>query len=223
MVQRIQSVSWNNRPPLQHELKHLINKCKQEWVDEYICNADIWEVATWRHRRCSLAIPALKDDSGTLHYGHQEMSNLLSSCFFAEPNIIPLRFHNDPAPCPPREFVNFSMEEIEHLLKETKNSSAPGESGIGYLLLKRAWPHIDTRLTAIFTACLRTGYHPVCWKSATVVVIPKPNKSDYSSPKAHRPISLLKTMSKLLETAITKRFQHDIIAHNLIPTIQFGS
>ena len=29
-------------------------------------------------------------------------------------------------------------------------------------------------------------------------------------------------MSKLLEKAIAKRFQHDIITHNLIPTIQFG-
>ena len=222
LVRRIQEAPREEHPPLQRELKCLIKSSKKEWADEYICNADVWEVAAWRHGRHSASIPALKDNNGTLQYGHQEMANLLSARFFAEPNVIPTQFLDNPEPRPPRPFIEFSTEEIERLLKETKNSSALGESGIGYLLLKRAWPHIDYRLTTIFTACLRLGYHPVWWKSASVVVIPKPNKSDYSSLKAHRPMSLLECMSKLLEKAIAKRFQHDIVTHNLVPTIQFG-
>ena len=59
------------------------------------------------------------------------------------------------------------------------------------------------------------------WKEAKVVVIPKPDKADYSAPKAHRPISLLETMSKLLEKAIAKRFQFDLVKHELVPTIRF--
>ena len=55
-----------------------------------------------------------------------------------------------------------------------------------------------------------------------MVAIPKPDKPDYSHAKAHRPISLLETMSKLLEKAVAKRFQHDIVKHELIPTNQFG-
>jgi hypothetical protein len=54
------------------------------------------------------------------------------------------------------------------------------------------------------------------------VVIPKPDKPDYSLPKAHRPISLLKTMSKLLEKAVAKRMQHDIVKYELIQANQFG-
>jgi hypothetical protein len=54
------------------------------------------------------------------------------------------------------------------------------------------------------------------------VAIPKPDKLDYSLPKAHRPISLLETMSKLLEKAVTKRMQHDIVKHELIHANQFG-
>ena len=54
------------------------------------------------------------------------------------------------------------------------------------------------------------------------MVIPKPDKPDYSYAKAHCPISLLKTMSKLMEKAVAKRMQHDIVAHELIPTTQFG-
>ena len=221
LVTRIQAAAREDRPPLQRELKRLIRKSKREWADEYIANAEVWEVAAWRHGRRSSAIPALKDNNGTLRYGHEEMADLLSDRFFAKSNIIPLRFPDDPPPRPPRPFTDFSTEEIERLLKDTKNSSAPGESGIGYLLLKKAWPHIDVLLTSIYTACLRLGYHPVRWKSATVVVIPKPNKSDYSSPKAHRPISLLETMSKLLEKAIAKRFQHHLLS--LVPPPSLGS
>ena len=54
-----------------------------------------------------------------------------------------------------------------------------------------------------------------------VVVIPKPDKPDYSVAKAHRPISLLETLSKLLEKAVAKQFQHDIVEHELVPSTQF--
>jgi hypothetical protein len=81
---------------------------------------------------------------------------------------------------------------------------------------------MDELLTNIFTACISLQYHPTRWKEAVVVVIPKPGKTDYSQAKAHRPISLLETMSKLMEKAIAKHFQHDIVKHELIPTNQFG-
>lgn len=129
-----------------------------------------------------------------------------------------------PTTHPPTQpgLLSTSQDEINLQLKATKNSFASGESGIGYLLLKRAWPHIKHILVPLYSACVHQGYHPVRWKSATVIVIPKPNKSDYSSAKAHRPISLLETMSKLLEKAIAKCMQHEIVTHDLVPTIQYG-
>ena len=77
-------------------------------------------------------------------------------------------------------------------------------------------------LANIFTACVRLAHHPPRWKEAKVVVIPKPDKADYSLAKAHCPISLLEAMSKFMEKAIAKRMQHDIVAHELIPANQFG-
>jgi hypothetical protein len=55
-----------------------------------------------------------------------------------------------------------------------------------------------------------------------VVVIPKADKPDYSAAKVYQPISLLENLSKLLEKAVAKRFQHDIVTHELIPSTQFG-
>ena len=220
-VQNIQLAAEEDHPPLRLTLKKLFRRIKCEWADEYITNADVWEVTAWRHGRCSALILALKDSNGTLQYGHQAMANLLSEHFFAEPNVIPMSFPDVLPPRPTRTFIDFSEDEIKRQLKETKNTSSPGESGIRYLLLKCAWLHISHILTPLYSACVRLGYHPMCWKSATVVVIPKPNKSDYSSAKAHQPISLLETMSKLLEKAIAKQVQHEIVQHDLVPTIQF--
>ena len=115
------------------------------------------------------------------------------------------------------------------MLMETSNSSAPGFSGIGYQLLKQAcvgwdkvWEGLSGTLISVYNACLSLGHHPAIWKQAMVTVIPKPDKPDYTRAKAHHPISLLETMSKLLEKIIAKRMQHEIVAHELIPTNQFG-
>jgi hypothetical protein len=55
---------------------------------------------------------------------------------------------------------------------------------------------------------LFTGVHP--WKHAMVIILNKPNKLDYSQPKAYRPISLLECSAKLMEKIIAKRVNKDI-------------
>jgi hypothetical protein len=48
-------------------------------------------------------------------------------------------------------------------------------------------------------ACLLTGVWPDEFKVSITVVIPKPGKPSYDTPKSFRPIVLLNTMGKLLE------------------------
>ena len=158
-----------------------------------------------------------------MHYDHHEMADMLAEHFFAlDKGPIPTRFKDDPEDRAERPHKELNKEELERLLKETSNSSAPGSSGIGWLLIKKAWPVIDEVLTSVYNACLTLGHHPSRWKEATVVVIPKLDKPDYSVAKAHRPISLLETLSKLLEKAVAKRFQHKIVEHELVLSAQFG-
>src|SRR6266852_2055496 len=56
-----------------------------------------------------------------------------------------------------------------------------------------------------------------------IAVVPKPDKSDYSLPKSYRPVALLECLDKLLEKVITQRILHNVGAHNLVPTNQFGA
>ena len=146
-----------------------------------------------------------------MHFDHAEIADMLAERFFAEQqNPIPTRFSDDPETQPTRPFFPLSEEELHRQLKETSNVSAPGSSGIGWIILKKAWPIRSTNLTDITNACLTLGYQPARWKEATVVVIPKPDKSDYSAAKAHRPISLFETMSKLLEKTVAKHLQQTL-------------
>lgn len=204
-------------------LKHTVRVSKCEWADRYITTTNVWEVATWRHGRKQNRIPALRGPDGELHFEHNTMMDLLADRFFAKDlGTIPTTFVDDPPSRPTHPFMPIMKEEAFALLHQTKNSSAPGSSGIGWDLLKQGWPHIEDALTAVFNTCITLGYHPHTWKSAVVVVIPKPDKPDYTLLKAHSPISLLETMSKLLEKVIAQRFQHDLVELELVSTTQFG-
>ena len=118
-------------------LKKAVKTAKCNWADQYITTTNIWEVAAWRHGRRSSHIPALIGSNGHLTFDHEEMAGLLSTWFFAEDSSdIPIKFTDDPEPHKTRPFHAFKEGELEEMLKQTKNNSAPGTSGIGWSLLK---------------------------------------------------------------------------------------
>jgi hypothetical protein len=208
---------------LNQQLKQVTRWAKREWANEYITVANVWEVAAWRHRRQSSHIAALRTADSSLLFNHETMAGTLSEQFFTEDRgAIPTCFSDDPPPREARPFHPFGEDKPFALLKVATNKSAPGGSGIGWDLMKKGWSHMSELLTNVYNACISLGHHPTRWKEAMVVVIPKVDKPDYSAAKAYQPISLLKNLSKLLEKAVAKRFQHDIVTHELIPTNQLG-
>ena len=211
-------------------LKKAVHKAKHMWADSKITSSNVWEVAAWRHGRRMTIIPALKGEEDELVYNHKDMANILSKRFFAkDTGQVPLDLPDDPEPREVWEHVPITEQETLKMLMEMSNSSAPGFSGIGYQLLKQAclgwdkvWEGLSATLISIYNACLSLGHHPAIWKQATFMVIPKADQPDYTHAKTHHSISLLETMSKLLEKIIAKHMQHKIMAHELIPTNQFG-
>ena len=71
--------------------------------------------------------------------------------------------------------------------------------------------------------CLELGYWPSHFKTLTTIVILKPNKLSYDSPKSFRPIILLNTLGKLIEKVIGNRLQFHTISNNFIYQSQLGS
>ena len=58
---------------------------------------------------------------------------------------------------------------------------------------------------------------------ARIVPLKKPNKPDYRLARAWRPISLLVTLGKILESVIAERISYVAKTYNLLPGNYFGA
>jgi len=98
---------------------------------------------------------------------------------------------------------------IKAAIWRIKPSSAPGADGITAGILRKAWPALQELIIKLFGLCVSNGIFPECWKAATLVLIPKPGKIDASMTKSYRPISLLPTLGKALETIIIQNINDE--------------
>jgi len=57
-------------------------------------------------------------------------------------------------------------------------------------------------MMALMQKCLETGYHPKAWCKAIAVALGKPNKPNYSNPRAYQLIMLLECLGKVLKKVI---------------------
>jgi ribonuclease HI len=128
----------------------------------------------------------------------------------------------DPTVRPSREWVPFVASELQEAIQGTSNTSAPGSSGIGYKQIKCIAQVDAERLLMLYNASVELGHVPERWKAEKLVAVPKPRKTDMSSPKSYRPISLIETLSKVLEKMMATRLQLDCATHGLLPNNQFG-
>ena len=114
-----------------------------------------------------------------------------------------------------------TLDELEKNLSCCKNRSAAGQDGISYLLMKKLPVETKQSLCKIYSDSVRLGYFPKLWKSATVKVIPKPNK-DAKYAKNFRPISLLSCLGKVLERVIADRLSVHMENNNMFAKSQSG-
>jgi hypothetical protein len=61
------------------------------------------------------------------------------------------------------------------------------------------------------------------WRHAKIILLKKPDKENYTITKAWRLISLLVTLSKILESVIAERISHIVEIYSLLLTSHFGA
>src|ERR1700744_1394747 len=146
------------------------------------------------------------------------MGMILAKHFFhRDCGNIPSRLPDDPPPQESRTFKLFLEDELLWYLKDTSNTSVPGQSGVSWEIIKLAWGSDLQHIALALNHCILLRHHPQAWKEALVVVIPKPNLADYMVAKSYHPISLLEVLSKLLEKGVSKCLLHNI---NALPSSQ---
>ena len=95
-------------------------------------------------------------------------------------------------------------EEWEETLRELKIGTAPGISGISYILIKRARKEAQKVFRTFADICLNLGEVPEKWKLAQIYPIPKDIEWEYSLNNI-RPIALIETFRKVVTKVLTKR------------------
>lgn len=195
-------------------------------------NQSVWKTSRMI-KNSNRAMPPLKTEN-KVHVSAEEKSKVIGKEFFGN--------HQNPLADNDIEFRNEVQDtvsnflissqsatcsdypdedEIRDIFQRLKNSKAPGVDRINNRLLKKLPLRGITYLLFIICSCLKLSYFPARWKHAKVIPIHKPNK-DTSSSSSYRPISLLCSISKILERVILNRVNKFLEDNNTIPEEQHG-
>lgn len=236
----------NIRPLLRFHINH-INKEIQDDINEIANenfnhmlstiphdgqNKKLWQTSRFLKNR-NRYMPPLKT-SNTLAITPVEKSNALADQFIQN-HANPLSTHNGSftrhvhstttryinQPINTSDISFTSVNEIQDCVRRLKNSKAPGIDKVHNSLIKNLPPLAFVLLTLIINSCLKLSYFPNQWKHAKVIGIKKPNKPA-SAASSYRPISLLSSLSKILERIILSRLNDHLTDNNILPHQQHG-
>jgi hypothetical protein len=134
--------------------------------------------------------------------------------------IDPLSFINTPVDVPTLDFHHCHPGQIIELVKNFKNKPSPDLDGISINLIKQIILEVSTPLAHIFTLSLNQGIFPDLFK--TVRVVPIFKSGDKTICDNYRPISLVKSFSKILEKIVQISLVNHLELNNLLYKHQYG-
>ncbi|KAG5666233.1 hypothetical protein PVAND_017809 [Polypedilum vanderplanki] len=237
----------NRIPSLKSEINRMENKIKYEisqirnsnWSHKLKSitpgNQSLWKTARMM-KIGSKIIPPLKTATGlatcnvdkanvianTFKNNHVNPINRVPAVYDYTVNATVTNFLNNNSQTDASDSLLLpTMDELKEAVNRLPNNKEPGKDGIKNCLIKNLPVYGFELLLLIFIACLRLGYFPMTWKHAKVFPIGKPNK-DPSLPTSYRPISLLSSISKLLERLILNRVNKHCDINKIIPDTQHG-
>jgi hypothetical protein len=116
-----------------------------------------------------------------------------------------------------------TLHEIERAINRANPRKAPGIDGIPMLVWRELWPVLKDHIFVLFNSSLQLGKLPHNWKIAKIIPLRKGIDRDYALCASYRPISLLPTISKIMESVIAERISHLVEELNLLPKNHFGA
>src|SRR6202790_5117279 len=183
-----------------------------------------WDLVAWTRKRNLPTYEAISYGGVPCTDLESLWSALDGSYNAANDRAVDLTYLEAFPPIPQRDWVPFSVLEMREALKACASHSAPGPDHVTWSYLKFWCLNLEVAglITRIAEACITTGHWPEHFKESLSVIIPKPGKPAYSTPKAFRPIVLLNTLGKLVEKMLARRLQFDGVAHGAFQPNQFG-
>ena len=154
---------------------------------------------------------------------NQEKSEALARTFFPKK---PLQMTSEAdtmeTHTPACKMDALTKEQIRKHLARLRPFKAPGPDGIPNIVLTKCADILVDRLWPIYKAIMEKGWYYAPWKAFTTIVLRKPGKPRYDTPKAYRPIALLNTLSKVLTSIVAEQLMYYSEKHQLLPVQHYG-
>ena len=200
----------------------------------------LWKMARWGRTASHIppeppAVPPLKSPGPRDQPIPESARRPLASSFPEKVDLLRAQFFPEPDPAdlsdipldPPGNSEaprwEITEEEVAKAIQSLPNKKAPGATGVPNSFLKAMGPRLAAALALITQACLDWEYYPQTFKTARTVALRKPGKGDYQTPKSWRPIALLETLGKVVETVIAARVRDFAESKGLLPEAQMGA
>lgn len=116
-------------------------------------------------------------------------------------------------------FTNISS--VTYVIRNLKNTKTTGSDQISNYIIRKLPTNCLTTLLIIINNCLNNSYFPSEWKNAIITPILK-NQKIATDASSYRPISILPSLSKILERVFLNKLNIFLEEENILPDIQFG-
>ena len=120
---------------------------------------------------------------------------------------------------PTLEFVPVDVEAVSSVISALHIQKAFGADGLSARFIK-ASPCMARLVTVLINKCIESSLVPFHWKQAIVTPVPKCKQC--MSLTSFRPISVLPTLSKVLERILYNQIQSHIVRYDILCDHQSG-
>lgn len=195
----------------------------------------MWALERWARLRSFLPpelprLPAFTDSSGqVVAADHGQKAEALAERFFPNPpadltDVQDQAFLDSWAP-------GFEVQqkvipaEVQEAIRRASPWKAPGKDLLPTGILKACGKPLANVLAILATRCLELGWFPGRFKRAKTVVLPKAGKAPpvYQTPGGYRPIALLPTLGKVIDSVVAAKVTQAAEANGLLPDEQMGN
>ena len=211
------------------EFKSAVRRAKRAlWrqkIDEANTEKDIYAVSNWANRTTARVQPPPLVSRGSVHVTPAEKAEELRQVKLGR---VGSGDDHPPggAPAVPVRRIDFrtavTLGEAYEAACTTGNT-APGADEVNVRLLRLAWPLIGDKIRTLYEKSLELGHYPRPFRDAEVVMITKPGKTDLTTPKSYRPISLTSCVGKGIDRLLAWRISFLAIKEGVLDPHQIGS
>lgn len=220
-------------------VKYLIMKAKKNFYNSILSSSStdhrkVWQcIKSLDPQKESANGPTVIEHQGQVFHNTRGIATTLNEHFTKEHGSIPNCSKNKSMFSKLSEFVsskksNSVLFEIPFIdeqfvfkqISELKSKKATGDDDISPYFIKLAAPVICPSLCHVFNCSIRTGIFPNMWKVAKVTALHKKGPKECAD--NYRPISILCTVSKIIEKHIHRHMYGYMMTSNLVHPSQSG-